>query len=115
MRPQPRGCLNAWSYDAEWGNEWIADHASAAWRIGKPVSLGALGVEDRARRNGGGLPAERSAALIGPALGVQTPQVGVGVVHEAHHLGERAVARSLGDQAMHLLGDPAIRGVALRG
>jgi mannan endo-1,4-beta-mannosidase len=40
-----------WGYDAQWGNEWIAAHATAARRIGKPVYLGELGIEAKATRN----------------------------------------------------------------
>jgi mannan endo-1,4-beta-mannosidase len=44
---------DSWGYDAEWGNEWIADHARAARRIGKPIYLGefGVGVGDKPRRN----------------------------------------------------------------
>ncbi len=40
-----------WGYDAAWGAQWIAEHARAATRIGKPVYLGEYGVTDKATRN----------------------------------------------------------------
>jgi len=34
-----------WSYDAEWGNEWIREHAALGEAVGKPTVLGEFGIE----------------------------------------------------------------------
>lgn len=42
---------DAWGYDAEWGNSWIAEHAKLARKIGKPSYLGEYGILDKSLRN----------------------------------------------------------------
>ncbi|GAA4721533.1 hypothetical protein GCM10023216_08420 [Isoptericola chiayiensis] len=39
-----------WKTTPEWGSGWIAEHAKASLRIGKPVYLGEFGITDEATR-----------------------------------------------------------------
>ena len=56
----------------------------------------------------------RQALLLGPALGVEALEAGLGaVVDVAHHLGHGVVAGLLGDEPVHLLGHPPVGRVAL--
>ena len=58
----------------------------------------------------------RLTAGFGAALGVESLEGGLGrVVDVAHRLGHGAVARLLGDEAVHLLAHHPVGGVALRG
>ncbi|NAZ82155.1 cellulase family glycosylhydrolase [Kineococcus sp. R8] len=42
---------DAWGKDADWGTQYIVDHATAAKQVGKPVMLGEFGLRDKAMRN----------------------------------------------------------------
>jgi mannan endo-1,4-beta-mannosidase len=42
---------DGWGKTADWGTQWILDHAAAARKIGKPVLLGEYGLKSKAERN----------------------------------------------------------------
>ncbi|MEU4244492.1 cellulase family glycosylhydrolase [Actinoplanes sp. NPDC026619] len=42
---------DGWGKTADWGTQWILDHARAARQVGKPVMLGEFGYRDKATRN----------------------------------------------------------------
>ncbi|HEY0001444.1 MAG TPA: cellulase family glycosylhydrolase, partial [Actinoplanes sp.] len=42
---------DGWGKTADWGTQWILDHAAAARQIGKPVMLGEFGLKSKAERN----------------------------------------------------------------
>ena len=52
-------------------------------------------------------------ATFGPALGFEALEVARPVVDEGHRLGERPVPGDLRNGPVHLLGHPAVRGMAL--
>ncbi len=42
---------DGWGKTADWGTQWILDHAVAARRIGKPAMMGEYGLKSKADRN----------------------------------------------------------------
>jgi mannan endo-1,4-beta-mannosidase len=42
---------DGWGKTADWGTQWILDHAAAARTIGKPALLGEFGLKSKAERN----------------------------------------------------------------
>lgn len=52
-------------------------------------------------------------ASLCPSFGVQALEVVLVVVDKGHGTGKGPVAGLLGDEAVHLLGHPAVTGVAL--
>ncbi|WIM93499.1 cellulase family glycosylhydrolase [Actinoplanes oblitus] len=42
---------DGWGKTADWGTQWIIEHARAARQLGKPVMLGEFGYRDKATRN----------------------------------------------------------------
>ncbi|MCW2143468.1 cellulase family glycosylhydrolase [Actinoplanes cyaneus] len=42
---------DGWGKTADWGTQWIIEHAKAGRQVGKPVMLGEFGYRDKATRN----------------------------------------------------------------
>lgn len=42
---------DGWGKTADWGTQWILDHAAAARRIGKPAMMGEFGLKSKPERN----------------------------------------------------------------
>ena len=59
--------------------------------------------------------ARRGASALGlrALLRLEATEIGLGVVHEAHGIGDRAVARLLGYKPVHLLGDSPVGRMSL--
>jgi mannan endo-1,4-beta-mannosidase len=42
---------DGWGKTADWGTQWILDHAAAARKVGKPAMMGEFGIKDKSVRN----------------------------------------------------------------